>query len=59
MKKIDFKKDLKHLYKPSPKKVEIVEVSQMNFLMIDGQGDRIPPGNFKTRSKRYTAFLIH
>lgn len=39
MKKIDYKKDLKHLYKPSPKKVEIVEVPQMNFLMIDGQGD--------------------
>ncbi len=39
MKKIDYKKDLKHLYKPSPKKVEIVEVPQMNFLMIDGRGD--------------------
>ncbi len=39
MKKIDYKKELKHLYKPSPKKVEIVEVPQMNFLMIDGQGD--------------------
>ncbi len=39
MKKNDYKKELKHLYKPSPKKVEIVEVPQMNFLMIDGQGD--------------------
>ncbi|MBU0729413.1 MAG: GyrI-like domain-containing protein [Proteobacteria bacterium] len=39
MKKIDYKKELKHLYKPSAKTVEIVEVPQMNFLMIDGQGD--------------------
>jgi len=39
MKKIDYKKKLKDLYKPSPKKVEIVEVPQMNFLMVDGKGD--------------------
>ena len=39
MKKIDYKKELKHLYKPSPKTVEIVDVPEMNFLMIDGQGD--------------------
>lgn len=39
MEKIDFKKQLKHLYGPSDKKVEIVEVPQMNFLMIDGEGD--------------------
>jgi hypothetical protein len=39
MEKIDYKKELKHLYKPSAKKVEIVEVPQMNFLMIDGEGD--------------------
>lgn len=39
MKKIDFKKELKLLYKPSAKKVEIVDVPQMNFLMIDGEGD--------------------
>jgi hypothetical protein len=39
MTKIDFKKELKHLYKPSAKKVEIVDVPQMNFLMIDGEGD--------------------
>ena len=39
MRKIDYKKELKHLYKPSPKKVEIVDVPEMNFLMIDGQGD--------------------
>lgn len=39
MKKIDFKKELKHLYKPSVKSVEGVTVPGMNFLMIDGQGD--------------------
>lgn len=39
MKKTDFKKQLKHLYNPSAKKVAVVEVPQMNFLMIDGEGD--------------------
>jgi len=39
MRKIDYKKELKHLYRPSAKKVEIVEVPQMNFLMVDGEGD--------------------
>jgi hypothetical protein len=39
MEKIDYKKNLKHLYKTSPKKVEIVEVPQMTFLMVDGEGD--------------------
>ncbi len=37
--KIDFKKELKHLYNPSSKKVTIVDVSKMNFLKIDGVGD--------------------
>ncbi len=39
MKKIDYKKALKHLYGPSRKSVVIVDVPAMNFLMIDGQGD--------------------
>lgn len=39
MTKIDFKKELKHLYNPSEKKVEIVDAPMMNFLMIDGSGD--------------------
>ena len=39
MAKVDFKKELKHLYKPSAKMVEIVEVPKMNFLMLDGEGD--------------------
>jgi len=37
--KIDYKKELKHLYKPSPKSIELVDVTKMNFLMIDGQGE--------------------
>ena len=39
MGKIDYKEKLKHLYRPSARKVEIVEVPQMNFLMIDGEGN--------------------
>ncbi len=39
MKKTDLKKDLKHLYSPSAKEVSVVDVSPMNFLMIDGAGD--------------------
>lgn len=39
MEKIDYKKQLKHLYGPTAKKVEIVDVPQMNFLMVDGDGD--------------------
>lgn len=39
MKKIDFKKELKHLYIPSVKNAEFVDVPKMNFLMIDGKGN--------------------
>ncbi len=39
MKKIDYKKEMKHLYRPSAKKVAAVDVPEMNFLMIDGAGD--------------------
>jgi hypothetical protein len=37
--KIDYKKELKHLYKASAKEVVFVDVPAMNFLMIDGKGD--------------------
>ncbi len=37
--KIDFKKKLKHLYNPSATEVVFVEVPEMQFVMIDGQGD--------------------
>jgi hypothetical protein len=39
MPKADVKKELKHLYSPSAKEVSIVDVPEMGFLMIDGQGD--------------------
>jgi hypothetical protein len=39
MEKVDFKKELKHLYRPSPKAPVVVDVPQMNFLMVDGRGD--------------------
>ena len=39
MSKIDFKKELKHLYRPSAKQFEVVDVPKMNFLMIDGHGN--------------------
>jgi hypothetical protein len=36
MKTLDLKKDLKYLYQPSAKKVEIVQVPRLQFAMIDG-----------------------
>jgi hypothetical protein len=39
MTKIDFKKELKHLYGPSAKQFVVVDVPSMQFLMLDGRGD--------------------
>jgi hypothetical protein len=36
MKTLDLKKDLKYLYLPSAKKVELVQVPRMQFAIIDG-----------------------
>jgi hypothetical protein len=36
MKTLDLKKQFKHLYQPSAKKVEIIEVPRLQFAMIDG-----------------------
>jgi len=36
MEKLDLKKDLKYLYVPSARKIELVNVPAMNFAMIDG-----------------------
>ena len=33
---LDLKKQLKHLYQPSPKKLEIIEVPRLQFALIDG-----------------------
>ena len=39
MEKVDFKKTLKHLYRPSAKGFAVVDVPPMQFLMLDGHGD--------------------
>jgi len=36
MEKLDLRKRLKHLYAPSAKKVEVVDVPEFKFVMIDG-----------------------
>ncbi|MEJ2599063.1 MAG: GyrI-like domain-containing protein [Anaerolineales bacterium] len=41
MKKLDLKKDLKAYYKPSARRIEVIQVPRFNFLMIDGA---IEPG---------------
>ena len=45
MSKIDYKKQLKHLYLPSPKNVVEVNVPSMNYLMVDGIGEPDPASN--------------
>ncbi|MCJ7651446.1 MAG: GyrI-like domain-containing protein, partial [Candidatus Lokiarchaeota archaeon] len=42
--KVDFKKNLKEFYQPSPNEVVLVDVPEMQFLMIDGMGS---PGDSK------------
>ena len=47
--KLDLRKELKYLYAPSAKKVEIVDVPRFNFAMIDGaieksEGPSTSPG---------------
>ena len=39
MPKIDLRKELRHLYNPSPKAFSVVEVPPLSFIMIDGGGD--------------------
>jgi hypothetical protein len=39
MEKLDLKKSLKYLYEPSSKEFSVVDVPELNFLMIDGQGN--------------------
>ena len=46
MKTLDLKKEYKHLYQPSAKKVEIVQVPRLQFAMIDGAIEKgYEPGN--------------
>jgi hypothetical protein len=39
MKKLDLRKQLKHLYVPSPKQPGLVDVPPMTFACVDGRGD--------------------
>ncbi len=39
MKKINYKNELKQFYRQSAKKIEIVDLPKMNFLMINGKGN--------------------
>jgi hypothetical protein len=43
MEKIDLKKELKNLYNPSAKEIVTVDVPDMNFLLIDGEGSPSAP----------------
>ena len=46
MKKLELKKELKHLYAPSAKKIQIVKVPKLQFVMIDGRIEKgKAPGN--------------
>lgn len=46
MKTLDLKKQFKHLYQPSAKKVEIVQLPCLQFVMIDGAIEKgFGPGN--------------
>lgn len=38
MEKIDYKKKLKHLYKPSSKEIEFIDVPSFNYLTVAGKG---------------------
>ena len=39
MVKFDFKKEKKSMYYPSNKKVSVIDIPRMNFLMVDGKGN--------------------
>jgi hypothetical protein len=39
MNKVDYKKEMKHLFNPPKDEFTFVDVPEMKFLMIDGQGD--------------------
>lgn len=48
MGKIDLKREMKELYRPSAKVVSVVDVPPMSFLMIDGQGDPNTSAEYST-----------
>lgn len=50
MKTLDLRKELKHLYAPSSKNVEVVEVPPFNFAMLDGA---MEPGQLPAESSLF------
>lgn len=54
MKTLDLKKQFKHLYLPSARKVEVVQVPSLKFIMVDGQ---IEKGSEPARSKGFESSL--
>lgn len=52
--KLDLKKTYKHLYSPSAKKVEVVQVPRLQFAMIDGE---IEPGRGPGTSPAFESAL--
>lgn len=56
MEKIDLKKSRKDLYAPSLKQVSLVDVPDMTFLKVDGQGD--PNGSRDLQEATETLFQL-
>jgi hypothetical protein len=52
--KLDLKKELKHLYRPSSKRVVAVDVPEMQFAMIEGQ---IEPGKMPGDSPEFASAI--
>ena len=57
MEKLDFKKKLKKLYLPSDKNFVLVDVPEMPFLMIDGEGD--PSGEEYTKAVQWLYSVVY
>jgi hypothetical protein len=55
MKKLDLKREFRDLYSPSSRKIEIVKVPRLQFLMLDGQ---IEPGEGPGTSPEFEAAML-
>ena len=51
MEKVDLRKTMKHRYNPPAKEVVEVEVQEMRFLMVDGEGDPATSQAYKDASE--------
>lgn len=54
MAKLDLLKELKDLYRPPSDHPVLVEVPELRFLMIDGEGDPTRRRSIGPRSRPYT-----